>query len=204
MLIDPPPIVPRHTNHKRKLFLTSDEHYFHTKIIEYSLRPFPNVETMNKTLIGNHNTLVRPCDVTIHIGDFSFGHAPQIVQVLRQLNGHHCIMDGSHDRALKEMVNEGIPEDLQDKVTILPKIFEFSFNKHAITLLHYAMTRWAKSHHGALHFFGHSHGHHNPNNRSTDVGVDVQDFKPVQIEDLIQKTVEKQYFENHPRNRPQK
>jgi calcineurin-like phosphoesterase family protein len=44
-----------------------------------------------------------------------------------------------------------------------------------VTLCHYGMRVWPASHHGAWHFFGHSHGRLPNHGRSRDVGVDCVD-----------------------------
>ena len=41
-----------------KVFFTSDLHIGHKNIIEYSHRPFSNIEEMNETLIDNWNKTV--------------------------------------------------------------------------------------------------------------------------------------------------
>lgn len=43
-----------------------------------------------------------------------------------------------------------------------------------------------------------SHGNHNPDNRSIDIGVDPQNFFPIAIEDAINIALAKKIVENHP------
>ena len=38
-----------------KIWFTSDTHFFHDKIVEYSQRPFASVEEMNEELIARWN-----------------------------------------------------------------------------------------------------------------------------------------------------
>jgi calcineurin-like phosphoesterase family protein len=47
-----------------------------------------------------------------------------------------------------------------------------------VVLCHYAMRVWRNAHHGALHFYGHSHGNLPGDAQSLDVGVDCWDFAP--------------------------
>lgn len=181
-------LVPNQPSHKKRLFITCDEHYRHAKVIIYNDRPFDSPEAMEETMTTNHNATVRECDVTIHIGDYCFGHRKDFIELVSKLNGQHLFMDGSHDRALAEYF---LSDDLclGEKAKLLPKMFEFDYAGKAITLNHYAMTRWCKSHYGSFHFFGHSHGHHTPDNRSMDVGVDCHNFFPLEIGAAI-KTLE--------------
>jgi calcineurin-like phosphoesterase family protein len=190
-------LVPNQASQKKKLFVTADEHYRHAKIILYTDRPFENPQTMENTMVRNHNTLVRESDITIHIGDFCFGHRRDFIQIVAKLNGQHLFMDGSHDRALAEYF---LSEDLclGEKAKLLPKMFEFEYAGNTITLNHYAMTKWYKSHYGSFHFFGHSHGHHTPENRSMDVGVDCQNFRPLEIGEAIKMLELKKPEANHP------
>lgn len=180
--------LPYQLQKDRRIFLTADQHYSHRKIVKYSNRPFPDIETHDKQLASNHNELVRPTDCVIHIGDFCFRDAYGLIRLMRELNGHHYLMDGSHDRALEEVLDDGgFPEDCN--VTVLPKLFEFKYAGHKITLCHYAMIRYWASHHNALHFYGHSHGHYEHPGKAIDVGVDCHNYYPVLIEDAIKKVL---------------
>ena len=53
-----------------------------------------------------------------------------------------------------------------------------------VVLCHYAMRVWSRSHHGAIHLYGHSHGNLPGDSQSCDVGVDCWDFAPVSIEEI--------------------
>ena len=53
-----------------------------------------------------------------------------------------------------------------------------------VVLCHYAMLVWSRSHHGAIHLYGHSHGNLPGDSQSCDVGVDCWDFAPVSIEEI--------------------
>ena len=183
---DIPKEIPRQSGRK-KLFLTSDEHYGHRNILRYQNRPFTSVQEMDETLIANHNTVVKEDDVVIHIGDFSFGKAENFKKVASQLKGTHFFMDGSHDISLREFFKDpnhyGGPEG---RLFLLPKLFEFTFNGEKVVLCHYAMEKWWASHYGTHHFFGHSHGRSDkvaPNSR--DIGVDTTNYFPITIEQAI-------------------
>ena len=87
-----------------KIFLTSDTHYGHSKIIEYCKRPFSSVEEMNETLIANWNAVVKPQDHVYHLGDVTMlrgsvhgKEAFQTIQLCQRLNGHKRLILGNHD-----------------------------------------------------------------------------------------------------------
>ena len=98
-------------------------------------------------------------------------------------------MDGSHDQSLRSFFEtQESFEDLtwQNKVGLLPKLFEFTFNGEKIVLCHYALKKWWASHYGSFHFYGHSHGNDTaPIPNSRDIGVDTTNFFPILIEDAI-------------------
>lgn len=199
MLINPPVSLPTGTNHQRKLFITADEHYYHKNVIKYLNRPFDDVDHMNSTIIDNHNSVVSANDHVIHIGDCCLSRdVPRFFGILARLNGIHYMMDGSHDDVLETVENTGLLS-LDKPYTLLPKLFEFKYNGHKIVLCHYAMARWWSSHHGSLHFYGHSHGKYPSAGRAMDVGVDVQNFFPVRMEDAINAVKDKPLYANHPK-----
>lgn len=188
-----PPHLLRQSAKRKKLFITADEHYRHKKILIYQERPWETIEDHDKGIQEKHNNRVGKDDQVIHVGDFCFGSGEDFANIVRNLNGTHYFMDGSHDRALWQFFDK-VPADLQSRAFFLPKLFEFTFNKKAITLNHYAMTKWWKSHYaGSYHFFGHSHGHHTTNpGCSIDIGVDCHGFAPVEITAAIE-TAEKRW-----------
>lgn len=83
---------------KNKLFIVSDEHYYHSRLIEYKVRFFDDTKQMNETMILNNNNVVRKNDIVLHLGDFSFGGKDLIKNVTKQLNGQHYLILGNHDR----------------------------------------------------------------------------------------------------------
>ena len=56
-----------------KIWFTSDTHFFHDKVVEYSQRPFANVEEMNEEMIARWNSVVHQDGIVFHLGDFCFG-----------------------------------------------------------------------------------------------------------------------------------
>lgn len=183
-----PPQIPRQSG-KRKLWLTSDEHYRHRRIIGYQNRPFADIKEMEDTLINNHNSVVKTDDVVVHIGDFCFGKGADFARIAKSLTGLHFFLDGSHDQCLREFFTN--PEAFggtEDKLFLLPKLFEFTFNGQKIVLCHYSLRLWWASHYDSYHFFGHSHGRLKKEGliRTRDIGVDTTNFFPITIEEAIE------------------
>ena len=89
-------------NSTQKFFFTADEHYGHANIIRYCNRPFTSVDQMDAEIIRRHNEIVGPKDVVIHAGDFTLSKKPLAENYIRQLNGTHIFLKGSHDYWLKK------------------------------------------------------------------------------------------------------
>jgi uncharacterized protein len=57
---------------------------------------------------------------------------------------------------------------------------------YPVVICHYAMRVWNRSHHGAWHRYGHSHGNlpDTPTSLSMDVGVDTHDFRRWRFDEI--------------------
>lgn len=82
-----------------QVFLTSDTHFFHKKILEFerAARPFSSVEEMNEVLIDNWNSVVTKRDTVWHLGDVCFGKIENL-EILSRLNGTKNLILGNHDQ----------------------------------------------------------------------------------------------------------
>ncbi len=70
------------------VFVTSDEHYGHERIIEYTHRPFKSVEEQTETIIAKHNAKVPNNSnvTTIHVGDM-FWHTLSVLDAAIIVSG---------------------------------------------------------------------------------------------------------------------
>jgi calcineurin-like phosphoesterase family protein len=162
-----------------KYYFTSDTHFSHANIIKYCNRPFKNTVEMNDTIINNWNAVVSPDDIVYHLGDFTFGKEDyMLTSVLKRLNGYIILIKGNHDRLAWKN---------RDKFYASSDSYrEIEVNGQEITLCHYAMRVWNKSHRGAWHLYGHSHGTlpDDPNSLSFDCGVDCHNYKPLSFDEV--------------------
>ncbi|MCX6742527.1 MAG: metallophosphoesterase [Candidatus Pacearchaeota archaeon] len=83
-----------------KIFITSDSHFNHKNIIQYSNRPFKSVEEMNEEMIKRWNDKVGKDDLVIHLGDFALGNGQQVQKIKRKLNGTVMLIVGNHDHKI--------------------------------------------------------------------------------------------------------
>jgi calcineurin-like phosphoesterase family protein len=158
-----------------KTWFVSDTHFGHTNIMRLSARPFATIEEMDATLIANWNAAVQPTDDVWHLGDFAFRNAKAASNYLRRLNGRIHLVHGNHDsiqvRESKEWASS-------------QSVAEINVEGERLFLSHYAHRVWPRSHRGAIHLYGHSHGSLPGDRQSCDVGVDCWDYRPVSLTEI--------------------
>jgi len=79
-------------------WFTSDLHFGHANIIEYSGRPFSGVDHMNRALIQRWNALVEQTDTVWVLGDVAMGRIADTLPLVHQLAGRKLLLAGNHDR----------------------------------------------------------------------------------------------------------
>lgn len=168
-----------------KIFLTADTHFGHQKMLEERTE-FSSVAEMDECLIDNWNEIVRPHDTVLHLGDFTLSKNPE--KYKRKLNGHIYLVPGNHDEPGR-LVKCGF-------AGIMSPIWEVRIVDHEGTTwpvvnCHYPMWSWPKRAYGSLHFFGHTHTKHNarPSTLSLNVGVDNNDYEPVNFTDAVRRAM---------------
>lgn len=194
----------KHTiNDAANIWFTSDTHFGHANIIQYTNRPYDTVEEMNNSLIANWNKYIKPDDIVYHLGDFCLGDIDEFLNYVKQLNGNIYILEYAwhHDkRWLSEYYTEALMQSysqlskmpqLLDSMVVLElidcKINNSKYNQK-ITLCHYPLLEWEAKHYGTWHLYGHIHtqGLYKHTNQSMDVGVDNTEFKPISLKQVIE------------------
>lgn len=157
-------------------FFTSDTHYGHRSILTYTARPYASVDEMDAVFVDNWNKTVLPSDIVWHLGDFALCHPRHTVEIAKSLKGHKHIVWGNHDKATrKDKDFLACWESHHDLVTVKVPDQDHPHKIQLIVACHYALRIWDRSHHGAWHLYGHSHGSlpDDPHSYSLDIGVDA-------------------------------
>lgn len=153
-------------------YYTADQHFDHARIIEYAGREFADVDEMDHVMIERWNETVRPEDVVYHLGDFALASAGRIAELVAMLNGYKTLIVGNHDRSPKRMVELGFDEAYR----------EAEYTKWR--LLH-----WPPADTRRRTLCGHVHGLWNwrgtPQYPQINVGVDVRDYKPQTLAEIV-------------------
>jgi len=170
------------------IFFTSDTHFGHNNIIKYENRPFDNANEMDKVLVSNWNSVVKKSDEVYILGDFLFGDGEYANFICEKLNGRKYLILGNHDSFVNDKNFNIINFEW------IKAYHKLSYNKDKFILFHYPIQTWDCRHHDAIHLYGHVHSNKNkameyniPN--SFNVGVDVNNFKPVSINEYLKMKV---------------
>lgn len=150
---------------RMKYFFTSDTHFGHTNIIEYTCRPFKSVEEMDECIIKRWNDRVKPEDIVFHLGDFCI--KGNYNKYSERLNGTIIWIKGNHDK--KPIIHDMIIE--------------------------YGGHMWHLAHdpddcHGEFNLCGHVHEMWKVKKEEdrvyVNVGVDQHNFYPITIKQILE------------------
>jgi len=178
------------------IYFTSDLHLWNDNIIGYEGRPYYNSEKMTKELVELQNDTLKDEDILYDIGDFSLKSATwiklyeQIAPKFRKIKGRHLIL-GNHD-SLKPMtyVNLELFNSVHTAFWFEHTVFGSVYaNTYKFILCHDPCV-FQPGLTFDIGICGHVHklfkeitfGDNKP---IINVGVDVRDYKPISIEDII-------------------
>ena len=91
------------------IFITADQHIGHANCIKFDNLPFSSVYEMNDYILTKWNSIVKPDDNVLHLGDFFCGDMPidQKIEFVSKLNGKIILIKGNHDKRDDEFyINE--------------------------------------------------------------------------------------------------
>ena len=156
------------------VFFTSDTHFGDHRVLNLYPRPFGSVAGMDADMVANWNAVVSENDEVWHLGDFA-RTAKQAGGLLSRLNGRkHLVLGNNDPAAVADLAWASVSSYAETEVDGV-----------SLVLGHYPFRRWNGMHRGAVNLHGHSHGRLKPLRRQFDVGVDVRDFRPVRLDELL-------------------
>jgi calcineurin-like phosphoesterase family protein len=159
------------------IFLTSDTHFGHGGALGLYRRPFASVAAMNSAIIERWNETVGPDDEVWHLGDFALRQRPAVVaDLLGRLHGRKHLLTGNND-----------PPSMAglDGWKSVQPYAEITVEDVSLVLCHYPFRTWRGMAKGWVNLHGHCHGRLKPQPRQFDVGVDVWDYRPVTLSEIL-------------------
>lgn len=170
----------------KNIYITSDNHFYHSNIIEWECRPFSSVDEMNVEMVKLWNETVSNDDLVYILGDLSFGSPKETNELLRQLNGKKVLIVGNHDVYLD---SKKFDKSLFLEIDYCKKIKVGDYNFY---LCHYPFA--SNDIHG-IQLYGHIHSNSVANIHHCDISLlpknsynvcaDKNGYKPINIKDII-------------------
>lgn len=152
------------------IYFTADFHLSHANIIKYCKRPFKNVTDMNNGIVANCYTVLRQGDLMYHIGDYGMGHIPFPHPARYRV----IYLKGNHD---KGAYWSGTPDTVTFKTHGTMLMLTHDISKIYVTDAY------------DIYLCGHVHEkwkyYRAGSSIVINVGVDVWDFKPVSLKEII-------------------
>lgn len=167
------------------IYFISDTHFGHKGSLFWGdgkNRQFPDVDTMNNTIISNWNSVVTDDDTVYHLGDVAYKASNTLLTyVFKVLKGKIILIKGNHDgRTLKLNQRTGRFESVHDRIYL-------EYNDKLFVLDHYPIYSWHSKNRGSIHLHGHVHGTKLPiDGNIMDVSCEAINYTPVSIDRVLE------------------
>ena len=172
---------------EKKIWFTSDTHFYHNKEFLWGGRGFNSPDEMVEKFIQNWNSVVKPNDEVYHLGDVMLNDTEKGIEALKKLNGKIHIIRGNHDTDQRAAAYLECPNVIDVQWATMIK-----YKRRMFYLTHfYAVAKTPRDEEnkqGIIVLHGHTHQTTNFTNDNYfvyHVGVDSHNFFPVSIEEII-------------------
>lgn len=174
----------------RDIWVTSDIHGYHKNLCAGSsswsskagCRDFKNQFDMTDVVVDNINSVVKPEDLLLDLGDWAFGGSRNVETLRDRIKCKEIIhIYGNHDEHIRK------DRGLQSLFISCLDYLEFRINDIDFTCQHYPIDQeWNGVNRGTIHLFGHRHTRVNSfKNRSMDVGLDSNNLMPYKLTSIL-------------------
>lgn len=163
----------------RDIFIISDTHFGHSNILKFTdsasgsrIRPlWEDVNEMDEHMIQQWNDTVRDQDIIYHLGDVYFGKGHE---VLPRLRGRKRLILGNHDNAKSPYL-----QNTFEKILMWRMFPEFN------CLLTHVPVHETTLFRVQYNLHGHLHQNPSPSDRHINCCVEMHEFTPKSIEELV-------------------
>lgn len=169
------------------IWFTSDTHFGHDKVLEFTTRPWRSMDAMIRDMIANINERVAMNDELYILGDYSFKMTAADAYDLRKqiICKKVHLVPGNHDKDWTQPVVQGA-------FIVEPPICVLKVDGLKMVLSHFPLADWQGMSHGSWHLHGHIHSGRDGYNLMNlkqgllryDVGVDANAYAPVGLDEL--------------------
>lgn len=175
---DPQEIKFEDITNNGKIYVYSDAHFDHERIIGYCKRPFYSIRQMNHELRENWNDTVKENGIVYYLGDIGFGrHRRPIDYWLGKLSGEIFYIRGNHDC------------DVITKATVIPDRYGIEYSGHKFLLMHHPHRPFG---YDGWIIHGDKHNNNlknypliNQKNKTVNVCAELVNYTPLSLDKLI-------------------
>jgi calcineurin-like phosphoesterase family protein len=171
----------------RNIYVISDTHFLQESILSFKdidgnfIRgsKFSSIDEMDEYIIEKWNSVIKDGDIVYHLGDVFVGDVHKFDILWKRLKGRKRLIIGNHDN-----IDFFINGKYFQKIMYWRKFPEFNLHLthspiHSYSLHNFESDKIMKNVHG------HLHQNIIPDPNYINVSVDVTDYTPINIEELI-------------------
>ena len=165
----------------RDIFIISDTHFGHANMLRFTdsktgarVRPqWESADDMDEHMVERWNAVVRDEDIVYHLGDVYLGNDAGR-RILPRLRGRKRLILGNHDNGKDQNLHK-----VFDKILMWRMFPEFNCLLTHVPVHESAMFKVQYNLHG------HIHQNASPTERHINCCVEVQDYTPKSLEELV-------------------
>jgi len=174
------------------IYFTADWHLDHKNIIKYCNRPFNNIYHMNKTILERYKQTIGEEDTVYFLGDLtmqSSSNQEKFISIFNDLPGTKHLVLGNHDKFKPFFYHEIGFSSVHTALQTTFSLRDMGLVVDSINCFLIHDPAWAQS--PGFWICGHIHNHWKSTKTDVgatlvNVGVDVWDFTPVSIKEIVQ------------------
>lgn len=165
----------------KDIWFISDTHFFHQNILKWGRSEFSSVEEMNEVMVENWNKVVKPGDKVYHLGDVWMGPSSheERAKLWARLRGSKRLIVGNHDD-IPYMAKGGFFKKIQ-----LWRVWNDKPLLFTHVPVHQDSIKERILSEGGVNVHGHTHLNGSPEGPYRSVCVELNNYTPVHLEDLI-------------------
>lgn len=150
----------------QNLFIFSDPHYNHKNMCrgvsswgsDDLTRDFKTLDHMNSTIVNNINYRVKPDDILLCLGDWSFGGFESIREFRNRIVCENIyLILGNHDHHIEKNRDSVQNEFISVSHYEFIEVKEADGTKTQFIACHYPIASWNNMNRGMIHIHGHVH-----------------------------------------------
>jgi calcineurin-like phosphoesterase family protein len=182
-------------------YFSSDWHLGHEGSIKFSNRPFANAEEMDRVIIQRMTAPIKKGDDFYFLGDLAWEtkSAEMFFEAFPSKARFYWIL-GNHDKDKQRTCLNSKLKPFEKYCAFVGDLLEIKLSitpndsRQDITLAHYPMITWNKSHYNAWQLFGHHHTHSwkheeipvRTHGKQLNVNCEFYDYQPLNEHTVIE------------------